>query len=329
MRFGILVGGGPAPGINGVIGAATIVARRARRGRASASSTASSWLMKGNTDHVRALDDRGRLAHPPARRLDPPDVAREPDEEARASRARRRRARAARHRPPDHDRRRRHRLLRAPRLRGGRGGGSASSTCRRRSTTTCRFRAASPTFGFETARDTRRASSSEPHGDARTTGRWYLVVAMGRTAGHLASASAKAAGATLTLDPGGVPAGKIRLAKLAASSRRARQARGRGERHGVVVLAEGLAATTRGPRGPRGRARDEHGHVRLAEVAVRRVLEGRGDEALHGARPRPHVRRRRTSATSCAAPTRSRSTSSTRATSATARCDVLAGGWAR
>jgi ATP-dependent phosphofructokinase / diphosphate-dependent phosphofructokinase len=37
--------------------------------------------------------------------------------------------------------------------------------------------------------------------DARTKGRWYLVVTMGRKAGHLALAIGKAAGTTLTLIP--------------------------------------------------------------------------------------------------------------------------------
>ena len=35
--------------------------------------------------------------------------------------------------------------------------------------------------------------------DAMTTRRWYLVVAMGRSAGHLALGIGKAAGATLTV----------------------------------------------------------------------------------------------------------------------------------
>ena len=35
--------------------------------------------------------------------------------------------------------------------------------------------------------------------DAKTTSRWYFVIAMGRKAGHLALGIGKAAGATLTL----------------------------------------------------------------------------------------------------------------------------------
>ncbi|MGI9431764.1 MAG: 6-phosphofructokinase, partial [Myxococcota bacterium] len=48
--FGILVGGGPAPGINGVIGAATILARR-RGARVVGLLEGFRWLMEGRTDH--------------------------------------------------------------------------------------------------------------------------------------------------------------------------------------------------------------------------------------------------------------------------------------
>src|SRR5437763_1755501 len=37
--------------------------------------------------------------------------------------------------------------------------------------------------------------------DARTTSRWYLIVSMGRAAGHLALGIGKAAAATLTVIP--------------------------------------------------------------------------------------------------------------------------------
>ena len=54
-KLGIIVGGGPAPGINSVIGAATI--------RACLSNIpvvglldGFSWLMKGDTSHTRPLD---------------------------------------------------------------------------------------------------------------------------------------------------------------------------------------------------------------------------------------------------------------------------------
>ena len=54
-KLGILVGGGPAPGINSVISAATIEARN--RGLAVVGiQEGFRWLMQGDVNHVRALD---------------------------------------------------------------------------------------------------------------------------------------------------------------------------------------------------------------------------------------------------------------------------------
>ncbi|MBQ9634292.1 MAG: 6-phosphofructokinase, partial [Schwartzia sp.] len=53
-----------------------------------------------------------------------------------------------------------------------------------------------PTFGFETARALGAIEVANLMEDARTSNnRWYFVVAMGRTAGHLALGIGKAAGA--------------------------------------------------------------------------------------------------------------------------------------
>jgi len=56
-----------------------------------------------------------------------------------------------------------------------------------------------PTFGFQTARHVGVELVQNLMEDARATRRWYIVVAMGRQAGHLALGIGKAAGATLTL----------------------------------------------------------------------------------------------------------------------------------
>src|SRR6267143_2213716 len=58
-----------------------------------------------------------------------------------------------------------------------------------------------PTFGFQTARHFAVEIVKNLMTDAKTTGRWYLVVAMGRKAGHLALGIGKAAAATLTVIP--------------------------------------------------------------------------------------------------------------------------------
>src|SRR5438270_68334 len=55
-----------------------------------------------------------------------------------------------------------------------------------------------PTFGFETARSVGVQLVNNLMTDAITTQRWYFVVAMGRSAGHLALGSGKSAGATVT-----------------------------------------------------------------------------------------------------------------------------------
>src|SRR5437762_1070602 len=58
-----------------------------------------------------------------------------------------------------------------------------------------------PTFGFETARQLGVLLVRNIAEDARTTSRWYLIVSMGRAAGHLALGIGKAAAATLTIIP--------------------------------------------------------------------------------------------------------------------------------
>ena len=93
-----------------------------------------------------------------------------------------------------------------------------------------------------------------------------------------------------------------------------------GRRDGVAVIAEGLvrASTPRISTSLEGVERDAHGHIRIAEVDFGEILKDAGARSASrssGSRPPSSPR---TSATSCAAPTRSRSTWSTRATSATA-----------
>ena len=58
-----------------------------------------------------------------------------------------------------------------------------------------------PTFGFSTARMIGAQLLKNLMTDSQTTGRWYLVNAMGRSAGWLAMSIGQAAGATITLIP--------------------------------------------------------------------------------------------------------------------------------
>ncbi len=134
-----------------------------------------------------------------------------------------------------------------------------------------------PTFGFETARSVGVELVNNLMTDAMTTRRWYLVVAMGRSAGHLAVGIGKSAGATLTVIaeefPRDEPVRLSRLVDIVETSMLKRIAHGRP--FGVVVLAEGIGL--RLPQDELARAmpeveRDEHGHVRLAELELDRLL---------------------------------------------------------
>ena len=58
-----------------------------------------------------------------------------------------------------------------------------------------------PTFGFETARAVGSAIVENLMEDARTAQRWYLAITMGRKSGALALGICKAAGATLAVIP--------------------------------------------------------------------------------------------------------------------------------
>ncbi len=134
------------------------------------------------------------------------------------------------------------------------------------------------TFGYQTARALGVDIVHNLMVDAKTTGRWYFVVAMGRKAGHLALGIGKAAGATLTLIPEEFRSRSIRLkaiVDIVTGCIIKRLAYGRED--GVVVLAEGLAEFVP----PEDMAeletaeRDEHGHVRLEEISFGEVLKTR------------------------------------------------------
>src|SRR5206468_3256817 len=111
--------------------------------------------------------------------------------------------------------------------------------------------------------------------DARTTSRWYFAVTMGRKAGHLALGIGKAAGATLTVIPeefGERPVRLQRVLDIVIGTMIKRLSGGRSD--GVVVLAEGLIEIL-DPRDLGGLdhvERDEHGHLRLADVDIGDVL---------------------------------------------------------
>ena len=139
-----------------------------------------------------------------------------------------------------------------------------------------------PTFGFETAREHGTAVVERLINDMRTTNRWFFVVMMGRSAGHLALGSAKAAGAPICLIPEEFPNPPIQIDDVVRTLEGAivkRLARGRPD--GVAVIAEGVASAM-DENDPllAGVPRDEHGHIRLAEVPLARVLRTAVAESL-------------------------------------------------
>src|SRR5438874_3894984 len=132
------------------------------------------------------------------------------------------------------------------------------------------------TFGFQTARHVGVELVKNLMVDARTTSRWYLIVAMGRKAGHLALGIGKAAAATLTIIPEEFGDGRIRLDRVVDELAGAIiKRKSLGHDDGTAILAEGLVEQLE----PADLEmfgeleRDDHDHVRLAEVNLGDVLQ--------------------------------------------------------
>ena len=278
--FGILVGGGPAPGINGVIGAAaSLVLRRGDRVRGILDGFR--WIMEGDIEHVRDLDaesvarihlEGGSILH--TSRANP---TRKPEHLENCIRA------------LD--------ALGIEHLITIGGDDTASSSNRVAESANGRITVVHvpktidndlplpdgiPTFGFETAREHATTVVERIQEDMRSTNRWFFIVMMGRAAGHLALGAGKAAGAPITLIPEEFPDRPIRLEDAVRTLEGAivkRLAAGRPD--GVAVIAEGVASHF-DPDDPilKDAPRDEHGHVRLAEVPIARVLRTAVAESL-------------------------------------------------
>jgi 6-phosphofructokinase 1 len=125
--------------------------------------------------------------------------------------------------------------------------------------------------------------------DARSTKRWFVVVAMGRKAGHLALGIGKAAGATLTVigeEFGRETVAFSDICDIVEGAIIKRRAMGR--RYGVAVLAEGLIGKLDESELAELQdvERDEHGHIRFAEVDLARKVkaEVQGRLAARGLR---------------------------------------------
>ena len=272
-KLAILVGGGPAPGINSVIGAATIRARLAGL-EVVGIRDGFEWIMQGDIDHVipltienvsrihfrggsylgisranptkspalieKALESLLRLGVSQLITIGGDDTA------FSAMRLEQRAAGAIRvvhvpktidndlHLPPQVD-----------------------------------------TFGFQSARHYGAEIVKNLMVDAKTTSRWYFVVTMGRKAGHLALGIGKGAGATLTLITEEFSA-PIRLKTVVDTLAGAIIKRlSAGRRDGVAVIAEGLVLdiAEEDLAGLQEVERDSHGHLRIAEVNFGEILK--------------------------------------------------------
>ncbi len=140
------------------------------------------------------------------------------------------------------------------------------------------------TFGYESAREVGTEIVETLRTDSKTTSRWYLVIAMGRKAGHLALGIGVSSGATLTIIPEEFGDKKVKLNTLAdiiAGSMLKRMARS--QPHGVVVLAEGLAEVLDQDSIPElsDAERDPHGHIRFAEVDFGGIIKNAVRNRLH------------------------------------------------
>lgn len=142
-----------------------------------------------------------------------------------------------------------------------------------------------PTFGYETARHYGVQLVRNLMEDARTTSRWYIIVSMGRAAGHLALGIGKAAAATLSIISEEFRGRQVtvdEVCDLIIGSIIKRKAEG--SNYGLVVLAEGLIESL-GEKGlvaalPDGQLerfgkviRDDHGHLRLGEIDFGRLMK--------------------------------------------------------
>jgi 6-phosphofructokinase len=294
-RLALLVGGGPAPGINGVISAVTIEAINGGT-EVYGIQDGFKWLVQGRSDYIRRLtmDDvrgihlRGGSILGTART----NPTRSPQDMEKTLAVLRQ--------------------LEIDALVTIGGDDTAYSASMVYRACGGRLRVAhvpktidndlplpgsTPTFGFETARQLGTFIVRNLAEDARTTSRWYLIVSMGRAAGHLALGIGKAAAATLTIIPEEFrerPVTLDAICDIILGSVIKRASRDR--HHGVVVLAEGLieaigaeglVAGLRkflepsgidkmlqgGHLGPYGRITlDEHNHLRLGNIAFGRMI---------------------------------------------------------
>lgn len=140
-----------------------------------------------------------------------------------------------------------------------------------------------PTFGFETARDLGAHLVMNLRRDAATSLHWFLVLTMGRKSGHLALGIGNSTAATLTLIPEEWGGQAIRLQEVVdilVTSILLRLLDGKA--YGVALLAEGILENLSHEdlKALDNVERDEHGHIRLAEVNFLDILKSNLESSL-------------------------------------------------
>lgn len=290
-RLGIIVGGGPAPGINGVISAVTLEAL-AQGWEVLGFQEGFKHLVKGSTDHFKLLttEEAESIALKGGSYLSTARVnpAKSPEDLARVLGIF-------------------HKLGLDYLVTIG-GDDTAFSGSRVYKEGKGAIRVAHvpktidndlplppsvPTFGYETARQVGAAIVKNLAEDARTSRRWFFVISMGRAAGHLALGIGKAATSEITLIPEEFKNKDVTvdlLADIIVGSIVKNLARGRN--YGVAVLAEGLVESI-GEKGLLAMGenelakygnivRDDHGHLRIAEIDFGRMIKDQVSKRLKG-----------------------------------------------
>src|SRR3984957_19950690 len=140
-----------------------------------------------------------------------------------------------------------------------------------------------PTFGFESARAAGTAIIEPLMEDARTTGRWYFAITMGRRSGALALGMCKSAGATLAIIPEEFRAEKLDLQMVSDTLLGAiikRRASGRD--NGVAIIAEGIGERLDAEKMPsiKELERDAYGQVHLSDLPLGALLRERVRSSL-------------------------------------------------
>jgi ATP-dependent phosphofructokinase / diphosphate-dependent phosphofructokinase len=283
-KIAIVVGGGPAPGINGVIAAVTIEGHENNGIEVLGIQDGYQWVMEGRTAPTR------RLVYEDVR-----NIHLRGGSVLGTSRAN-----------PTKEDRHMQNVLRFFREQGidalvSIGGDDTAFTASQvHKRAEGRIRVAhvpktidndlpllgnTPTFGFETARHVGVQIVRNLGEDARTTSRWYIIVSMGRAAGHLALGIGKAAPASLTIIPEEFTKHQLTLELLCDIIIGAIIKRmSLGSTRGVCILAEGLIEalnpdelkqTINDANGAYGTlAVDPFGNLRMGEIEFGRMIRG-------------------------------------------------------